>query len=38
MNKVEAFIEDFLEYHNDPNMPMSELVARAKAALEELRK
>ena len=33
--KMKAALQDFVEFWNDPNMPMQELVKRAKEALKE---
>jgi len=33
--KLKAALQDFVDFHNDPNMPMAELVKRAEEALEE---
>jgi hypothetical protein len=33
-DKLVNALQDFVDFHNDPNMPMQELVRRAKEALE----
>jgi len=35
IQKLRAALRDFVDYHNDPNFPMEELVVRAEEALEE---
>ena len=32
---LKAALQDFVDFYNDPNMPMAELVKRAEQALEE---
>lgn len=38
MNNIEilkAALQDFVDFYNDPNMPMAELVSRAQEALDK---
>jgi len=36
-DKLINALQDFVDFHNDPNMPMQELVARAREALESVK-
>jgi hypothetical protein len=35
IQKLRNALQDFVDFHDDPNMPMEELVERAEEALEE---